>query len=122
MKRFVKKAGALLLVAAMAVGITACKSSDKKAESSQSGKVTLTYWNIFTGEPQKSMAANIIKNGTMTIQISKFKHPQPKTTHIKLKSRQQSQPMKHLISFIHGHRVSCSLSLRQINFLPLTII
>lgn len=62
MKRFIKKASALFLVAAMAVGMTACNGSGNNSSNSSKGeKVTLTYWNIFTTEPQKSMAAELIK-------------------------------------------------------------
>lgn len=61
MKSFVKKAGALLLVAAMAAGMTACKASTKSSGTAAGGKVTLSYWHIYTTEPQKTMVANIIK-------------------------------------------------------------
>ncbi|HEX2938418.1 MAG TPA: extracellular solute-binding protein [Ruminiclostridium sp.] len=61
MKSFVKKASALVLVAAMAAGMTACKGSTSKTSGAAGGKVTLTYWNIYTTEPQKTMVANIVK-------------------------------------------------------------
>ena len=66
MNRIVKRAGSLFLVAAMAVGMTACTGSTSSTTSTAStatttGKVTLTYWHIFTSEPQKTMVADIIK-------------------------------------------------------------
>lgn len=85
MKRFAKRAGALLLAAAVAVGLTACKGSDnKKTDSAQNGKVTLTYWHIFTTEPQKSKAAEIIKkwnddNPNIQIQASATENDAYKT-------------------------------------------
>lgn len=62
MNSFVKKTGAVLLTAALAMGITACKGSTSGSSGAAgSSKVTLNYWHIYTTEPQKTMVADIIK-------------------------------------------------------------
>jgi ABC-type sugar transport system, periplasmic component len=62
MNRIIKKTGALLLAAAMAAGMTACqKAPASPSAGSTPSKVTLTYWHIYTADPQKTMTANIIK-------------------------------------------------------------
>lgn len=54
-----KRLGAVALAAVMAVGLSACKSSGTtKAGSDQ--KVSLTFWDIWTADPQKTMVDNMI--------------------------------------------------------------
>lgn len=67
MNRVVRRFGSFLLAATMVVALSACSTSSNQNSSGSSGgaapqeKVTLTYWNINTADPQKTMNDNIVK-------------------------------------------------------------
>ena len=67
----IKKIGSLFMAGAMLAALTSCSSSKVTSSSgdsstttttqTQAQKITLTYWNINTADPQKTMTENIIK-------------------------------------------------------------
>jgi raffinose/stachyose/melibiose transport system substrate-binding protein len=55
-----KRLGAIVMAAVMVVGLSACKSSETPANTGNQ-KVTLTYWDAWPGDPQKTILDGIIK-------------------------------------------------------------
>lgn len=60
MKLIVRKSFALLLAAVMAAGTSSCKKAPSSSAVGTPSEVTLTYWHIYTADPQKTMVANIV--------------------------------------------------------------
>lgn len=60
MKKLFKTLGISLLIGSMVVSFSGCSSSTGKNTGNSSKKVTLTYWNIATTDPGKTVVKNII--------------------------------------------------------------
>lgn len=62
MKRLAKNLGIPLLVGSMLFSLAGCQSSSQSASSSSSSskKVTLTFWNIATTDPGKTVVNNVV--------------------------------------------------------------
>lgn len=62
MKRLAKNLGIPLLVGSMLFSLAGCQSSSQSAasSSSSSNKVTLTFWNIATTDPGKTVVNNVV--------------------------------------------------------------